>query len=191
MLCRREMPQIAFFVGGVSVGAGGLAFLIAWDRRNRGPGAADDIAAPFDGEVGIYSLVTATTGAQLIRAKSRSPIAIPEANCPSNLNGFPDRDFLVHFSLKPGGTAVGPFPDLLFEVFEGSNRIYQAGANGSPMKAELADGSFGLTETSFQDRLTFQLWDDPLQGLALFINTTTPTSELWRALMTPDQPLTF
>src|SRR4051812_45423646 len=137
------MPQIAFFIGGVSVGAGGLAFLIAWDRRDRGPGAADDIAAPFDGEVGIYSLLTVATGAQLIRAKSKSPISLPATNCPNNLNGFPDNDFVVHFSLKPGGTALGPFPDLLLEIFDGSNRIYQAGADGSALKAELADGSFG------------------------------------------------
>jgi hypothetical protein len=185
------MPRIAFFVAGASVGVGGLAFLIAWDRRDRGPGAADDIAAPFDGEVGIYSLLAATTGNQLLRIKSKSPVSLPEAGCPNNLSGFPNQDLVIHFSLKPGGTAAGPFPDFLFEAFDGSNRIYQASANGSPLKAELADGSFGLTEASFQDRLTLQLWDDPLQGLDSVINATTPTSELWRALMTPNQPLAF
>jgi hypothetical protein len=71
------VPQIAFFAAGVSSGVGGLAFLIAWDRRNRGPAAADDIAAPFDGEVGLYSLLAGTTGAHLVRVKSRSPIIDP------------------------------------------------------------------------------------------------------------------
>lgn len=185
------MPKMAFFIGGASVGIGALAFLVAWDRRDRGPSAADDIAAPFDGEIGIYSLVTATTGGQLIRVKSKSPIAVSDAGCPSNLTGFPDQDFLVHMSLKPGGTAAGPFPDLVFEIFEGSSRIYQAGAGGAAIKAELADGSFGLAEVSFQDRLVFQIWDDPLEGIAGVINTSTPTKDLWRALMTPNLPLTF
>jgi hypothetical protein len=96
---------------------------------------------------------------------------------------------MVHFSLKPGGTAFGPFPDLVFEVFEGSTRIYSAAPDGAPLKAELADGSFGFSEISFQDRLTVQPWDDPLEGFASFINFKDPTSELWRALMTPNQPL--
>jgi len=185
------MPQIAFFVAGASSGVGGLVFLIAWDRRNRGPEAADDIAAPFDGEVGIYSLISFTTGAQLIRVKSRSPIAIPETDCPNNPVGFPDRDFVVHFSLKPGGTASGAFPDLVFEIFEDSNRIYTAAPDGATLKPELADGSFGLLEASFQDRLTDQPWEDPLEGLGSFINATDPTKEIWRALMTPNQRLTF
>lgn len=72
------MPQIAFFGAGASAPAGALALLLAWDRRDRGASAADDIDAPFDGEVGLYTLLVPTVGAQLVRAKSRAPIGIPE-----------------------------------------------------------------------------------------------------------------
>lgn len=135
-----------------------------------------------------------TTGLQLVRVASRSPISIAEANCPRNLVGFQlgsePRDLVVRFSLKPGGTAMGAIADLTLEVFEGSSRIYSASPDGSVLKVELAEGSFGLNqETSFQDRLRDQPWDDPLEGLASFINFTDPTKELWRQLMTPNQLL--
>jgi len=185
------MPQIAFFVAGASAPAGGFALLLAWDRRDRGASAADDIDAPFDGEVGLYTLLVPTVGAQLVRAKSRSPISIPEDGCPNNPVGFPDKNLLARFSLKPGGTGLSLFPDLSFDLFDGSSRVYGAAPDGSTLKAELAAGSVIAAEVSFQDQLQDQPWEDPLEGLATLINIADPTKEIWRTLMTPDQPLTF
>jgi hypothetical protein len=65
------MPQIAFFAGGVSVGIGAIGILLAWDRHDRGPSAADD--GNFDiSDVALYSWLAPITGAQLTRIKTKS-----------------------------------------------------------------------------------------------------------------------
>jgi hypothetical protein len=175
------MPKIAFFVGAASAGVGGIGVLLAWDRHDSGPDAADDLD---HSGVGLYSFVFLTTGSVLAKLKTKSPISIPEANCPEFPDGFPDRDFFNRFEVKPGGTALTTVGNV---SFEDSTSIYSAGA----LKFEVADHSVLSGEVSVQDRPTLQAWEDTLEGFAALINFNLPAKELWRALMTPNQPLEF
>jgi hypothetical protein len=196
------VPQMGFFVGGASVGVGMLAFIIAWDRYDRGPSRADN---PVDGETdgcGLYSFVSMTTGAQLLRVKSKSPIAIPEKDCPETPVGL---NWVQHFALKPIGTAFGGFPSLVFEIYAPSvtghtggrwnvpvfssnvSLLYSAAPQNTTLIAPLAEGSFGAnSEVSFQDQMTWQGWTDAFDSSLI---STGESRELWRALMTPNQPL--
>ena len=179
------MPKLAFFVAGASTGVGATALILAWDRFGLGPSAADDLAP--DG-VGLYTWMGLTTGAQLIRAKTKSPVEIPEDDCPKQPDGFPDRDLVARVEIK-ASAQVTPIVDCSFELFDGSTRVYGAAPEGKVLKVELADGSFGLASILIQDRLVVQPWEDPLEGLASLINYQDATKELWRALMTPNQPV--
>jgi hypothetical protein len=179
------MAQVAFFVGGLSVGFGGAGALLAWDRHDLGPGAADDLNPQG---VGLYSWLAPITGAQLIRIKTKSPVKIPEENCPETPDGFPS-DFFDRLEVKPGGTAFTPIVDFTFDIFEGSTLIYGVAPAGQTLKIELADGSVAGGGFAIQDRPTLQPWEDSLEGLTSVINFQQPSKELWRALMTPNQPI--
>ena len=178
------MPQISFFVGAAASGIGGVGVLLAWDRHDRGPAVADDIDIS---DVGLYSWLAIATGAQLIKMKTRSPISIPEENCPSFPDGAPDGDFFNRLEFRPGGVGLSQIGDMSLDVFDGSNRVYGVAPEGKTLKFEMAFNSILATPVSVQDRPTLQPWEDPLEGLAQLFNSDLPTKELWRALMTPNQ----
>jgi hypothetical protein len=180
------MPHMNFFVGGGSAPVGALALLIAWDRFDKGVALADEEMADLDG-VGLYSWIGPTWGAQLVRARSKSLISLPEESCPTFPDGYPDADYTVRFELKkPSG---GSIADLTFEVFNGSDRVYSGAPEGHTIKVELADNALVGADLVIQDRLTVAAWEDPLEGPAQFINRTDPAKEIWRSLMTPDLPV--
>ncbi len=183
------MAQFGFYMAGAATGVGALGLLIAWDRNDRGPEAADDPLGPASGDIGLYSWIGLTTGAQLMKIKSMSPVQIPSDGCPDAPDGGPHHDYVARFEVKPGGTGISPIVDLSFEIFEGSVRVYGVSPEGETLKVELAEGTFGLGAASIQDRLTLQAWEDSLEGWALFIGGDTPGKEIWRDLMTPNLPL--
>ncbi|WAS95697.1 hypothetical protein [Nannocystis punicea] len=181
------MPQIAFYVASVSVGVGASGVMLAWDRNNRGPAGADDPNA--FGDIGLFTWIGITTGEHLVKVKTKAPIQIPAENCPNMPDGFPDHDYVTRFEIKPGGTAFSAIADLSLEIFEDSTRVYGVAPVGQTLKWEVADGSFGSTAVSFQDRLTLQAWEDPLEGWAQLFNSDLSAREIWQELMTPNQPL--
>ncbi len=180
------MPQLSFFVAGASTAIGGVGLLLAWDRFDRGPSAADDM--DING-CALYSWISPTIGPLLAKMKTKSPIQIPEGNCPIYPNGFPDGDFVNRFEVKPGGTAMTAFGDFSFDIFDGSTRKYGVAPEGQTLKIE----GIGIlpTSISFLDRPTHQPWEDPLEGFASLFNLSLPSKELWRSLMTPDEPLNW
>lgn len=136
----------------------------------------------------------------MVKMKTKSPIKIPEANCPE----FPDgmsfdfltpgsvRDYVNRIEVKAGGSAFTSIADFSFDIFEGSTRIYSAASESNSLKIELADWSLLPTVVSIQDRPTPQPWDDRLEGSAMMLfNALTPGKELWRELMTPNAPLNW
>ena len=179
------MPQIAFFVGGASAGVGGVGVHVLVDRHNRGPSAADDSAID---DVALYSWVAPITGSQLVKLKTKSPLQIPEENCPTLPDGD-DGSFIARFEIKPGGTALTPFGDVSFDLFDGSALIYGVAPESKTLKFELADNSVMIAAVSVQDTLTLQAWEDPLEGLSAIVNFDIPAKEIWRSLMTPNEPL--
>jgi hypothetical protein len=181
------MAQIAFFVGGAAAGVGGVGVLFAWDRHNRGPSAADDVV--WD-DIGLYSWLAPITGSQLVKLKTKSPIQIPEGNCPTLPDGE-DGNMIARFEIKPGGTALTSIGDFSFDLFDGSTRIYGVAPESKTLKFELADNSIMAAAVSVQDRLTLQAWEDPLEGLSKIMNSDLPGKEIWRSLMTPNEPLSF
>ena len=179
------MPQVAFFVGGAASGIGAVGILLAWDRNNRGPAAADDIVID---DVGLYSWLAPITGAQLVKLKTMAPIQIAEDNCPTLPDGAAG-DFVGRFEITQGGTAMTAIANFTLDLFDGSTRTYSVAPEGQTLKFELADNSIMVAGVSLQDRLTLQAWEDPLEGLAGIMNSTLPAKEIWRSLMTPNQPL--
>jgi len=179
------MAQLAFFINGVATGAGAAGVLLAWDRFDQGPDGADNI--DLNG-IGLYTWNTIITGAQLMKIKTKSPIKIPEENCPQSPDGFPDHDYFNRLEVKPTNMFDG-FVDFSFEIFEGSTLIYSVAPAGQTLKVELAFNSFISSPFSIQQRPTLQAFEDPLEGFASIINSDLPAKELWRALMMQDQPL--
>jgi hypothetical protein len=182
------MPQISFYVAGFSSVVGGMGLVLAWDRFDRGPSAADD----FDTEgCGLYTILSPTIGElSIVKMATKVPIQIPEENCPNYPDGFP-QDFVSRFELKPGGTALSTIYDLTFEAFEESTRIYGVSPEGQSLKVEGAENSLVSSAVSFQDRLTLQPWEDQLEGFAQFFDGTLPSKEIWRWLMTPKEKLAW
>jgi len=181
------MAAVAFFVGGAAVGVGGVGVLLAWDRNDRGPSAADDVLVD---DVALYSFMAPITGSQLVKMKTKSPIQIPDDDCPA----FPDGDdgnTIARFEIKPGGSAMTAIADFTFDLFDGSTRIYGVAPASETLKFELADNSVMAAAVSFQDRLLLQAWEDPLEGSAQLMNSNLPAKEIWRRLMTPNEPLDF
>jgi hypothetical protein len=183
------MPQISFYVAGFSSGVGGMGLVLAWDRFDRGPSAADDIDTEG---CGLYTILSPTIGdLSIVKMVTKVPIQIPEENCPISPDGFP-QDFISRFELKPGGTALSTIYDLTFEVFEESTRIYGISPEGQSLKVEGAENSLVSSAVSFQDRLTLQPWEDPLEGFAHFFDLSAlPSKEIWRSLMTPNEKVTW
>jgi hypothetical protein len=186
------MPKFAFYMAGVSVlDAGRAVLLLAWDPADQGPSAADNLDP---GQIALYSWVgpLQTFSPAVFKIKSKAPISVPAENCPATLDGYPDRDFFVRFGVKPGGSASSLIGDGWLEVFEGSNRVYGVVAPGAMFKVELADYSIasGLAEYSMQDRLEVAALLDPLEGSAgSLLNSDMSAGDLWKELMTPNQPL--
>jgi hypothetical protein len=180
------MPQLAFFIAGAAAPVGAAAAVLAWDRYDRGPAAADDW--DLNG-VGLYTWMAPTIGAQLFRLKTKMPITIPEAACPQAPDGYPNRDYYNRLEVKPGGTAMATVADVTFDIYEGSTLVYGIAPAGQTVKFEMADNSILPASFSVQDRPTVQAWEDLLEGFASLINSSVPARELWRALMTPHQPL--
>ncbi|WP_344097469.1 hypothetical protein [Microbacterium deminutum] len=143
--------------------------------------------------MGLYTLMGPTTGANLVRMKAMNPIPIPEEGCPDAPDGFSvdgtQRDLVARITAKPGGTALGSFADVTFELFEASTSIYRATPAGETLKVELADNSILSSEASFEDRLIVQAWEDPLEGWAALMGHRAAAKDIWVALMTPAQPL--
>lgn len=183
------MPQIGIFAGSVSSGIGAVGILMAWDRHDRGAGAAND--DNFDtSDVALYSWVAPVLGAQLARIKTKRPIALPENSCPLLLDGSAG-DLVSRIEIKSGGAALTPFCDLTLTVFDGSDIVYSAAPDGQTIKFELADNSILGAPISIQDLPSLQAWEDSLEGMAGIMNNTMPAKEIWRDLMTPDQPLSL
>jgi hypothetical protein len=183
------MPQIAIFAGSFSVGVGAVGILLAWDRHDRGPAAADDDNLDTS-DVALYSFLAPVTGAQFAKIKTKKPITIPEESCPLLLDGE-NGDLVSRIGIKSGGSALTAICDFTLEIFSGSDLIYRAAPDGQSIKFELADNSILGAEISIQDRPTLQAWEDGLEGFSEIINSTTPSKEIWRDLMTPDLPLSF
>ncbi|WUD70275.1 hypothetical protein OG937_45980 [Streptomyces sp. NBC_00510] len=185
------MASIGWYVKKLSLGLGAMGVLIAWDRYDQGPAAADDPAGNAAGDVGLYSWVGFTTGEAVVHAKSMRPVNIPSDGLPSWL-GDPFHDYVVHFGLANSGSGLGAFVQMSFDIYEKSQQIYSA--QPAPM-VELADGSFGLTNESFLDRLTYHPWTDFLDGPASLMGMTAQgpvrANELWRVLTTPNESLDF
>lgn len=181
------MPQIGLYVASVSVGVGATAVVLAWDRNDRGPDAADDLDIS---DVGLFTWFAPTTGAQLVKAKTKSPIEIPAANCPQFPTGEGlDGDLITRLEAKPGASGLGAIADLSFEIYDGATMVYSA-APGATIKFELSDNSIIPSTVSIQDRPTVQAWEETLDGLSGFvIGGSSLTKDIWRALMTPNQPL--
>ena len=171
------------------MGVGGANALLAWDRYDRGPSAADDI--DLDG-VGLYSWIGLTSGEFLTKMKTKSPISIPEEYCPVYPDGFP-QDYFNWFEVKPGGTTFASIVDFAFKVYEGSTLIYSVAPEGESLKVELAENSFisGEDGMSVQDRPTLQPWEDPPENLPTGLSGAIDSREIWRDLMTPNQPLNW
>jgi hypothetical protein len=171
---------------------GPLGLLIAWDPHDRGPSAADDLNMS---DISLYSwLGRFSPGAAVARIKSRSPIQIPAESCPTTLDGSPDRDFIVGLSVKAGSVSSSLISNCALEVFESGNRIYGIVPQGQTKQIELAEGSSassGVTELSMLDRVVMAALEDPLEGWHALLGVGLPAKELWRALMTPNQPLTW
>jgi len=187
------MSQFGFYMAGTGiVGIGRAGLLLAWDPNDRGPGAADD----FDfSDVALYSWVGTlpVVSPALFKMRSISPIAIPPEGCPATVDGSPDRDFVVRFGVKPGGSAASLIADGWLDVFEGSTRVYGIAPPTATVKLELAEGSVatGLTEYSMQDRVIFAALEDPLEGWAALLGGETPAIEIWKDLMTPNMALSW
>ncbi len=180
------MAQFAFFIAGAAAPVGAAAVLLAWDRNNGGPAAADEVDTS---DIGLYTWMAFTTGAQLFRLKTGSPIQIPDENCPQLPDGFPDGDYYNRLEVKPGGTAMAAIADVTFDIFNGSTLVYGIAPTGQTLKFEMADNSLLPAAFSVQDRPTLQAWEDPLEGMVGLVNSGMPAKELWRALMTSGQPL--
>ncbi|GAA1998716.1 hypothetical protein [Microbacterium pumilum] len=182
------MASLAWYAKQLSLGVGALGVLLAWDRHDTGPSAADDPAGNAAGDVGLYSWVGFTSGKAFASAKSKSPVQLAESGLPEWL-GDPFHDYVVRFALTSGSTGLGPFVSQHFEIQEGGSQVY---ASDEPM-VELADGSFGLTNLSFFDRVRYHPWLEPLDGPAYFLGHSAEgpwqANELWRLLMTPNETL--
>jgi hypothetical protein len=185
------MPQFGFYMaGGAAAGVGRLGLLMAWDPLDRGPSAADDIDFK---DIALYAWIgpLPALAPQVIKIKSRSPISIPAEGCPATLDS-PDRDYVLRFGLKSGGVGASPIVDGWLEVFEGQTRVYGATPVNTTMKIELAEGSFAAAiEASMQDRVVYQgLEDPPEDGFWMSVlGGGVDSKEIWRELMTPNQPL--
>jgi hypothetical protein len=176
-------------LGVATVGRMGL--LIAWDPASRGPAAADDLDVS---NVGLYSWIGPLyTPLQVTHVKTKSPVAIPATGCPKWLDGGRDHDYVIRFGLKSGGTGSSNIQDCWLEVYEGQTKVYEIAPSGTPMRVELAPGSgSNVGETSMQDRVTIEAWEDPVGGdfwTSLFLGGQLPSKEIWRKLMTPNAPL--
>jgi hypothetical protein len=188
------MPQFGFYMAGASVPVvgGPLGLLLAWDPHNRGPSAADDLNMT---DISLYSwLGRFSPGFAVARIKSRSPIQIPGESCPLTLDGSPDRDFIIGFSVKAGSVSSSLISNCSLEVFESGNLIYGIAPQGQTKQIELAEGSSasgGITELSMLDRVVMAALEDQLEGWYAFLGVGLPAKELWRALVTPNQPLTW
>jgi hypothetical protein len=183
------MPQIGIFAGSASAGIGAVGILMAWDRHDRGAGAAND--DNFDtSDVALYSWIAPVLGAQLAKIKTKTPIILPEDSCPLLLDGSTG-NFVSRIEIKSGGAALTPFCDFSLSVFDGSDLIYSASPDGQTIKFELADNSILGAPISIQGLPFLQAWEDSLEGMAGIMNSTVPAKEIWRDLMTPDQPLSF
>jgi hypothetical protein len=135
------MAQFGFYMAGVgTLGAGRTALLLAWDPSDRGPGAADEIDF---GDIGLYSWIGSLpiVSPAVFKMRSKSPVAIPADGCPTALDAGGVHDFVVRFSVKPGGSAASLIGDCWLEVFEGSTRVYGINAPTTTVKVELAEGS--------------------------------------------------
>ena len=183
------MPQIGIFAGSVSVGIGAVGILLAWDRHDRGPDAADDDNLDTS-DVALYSFIAPVTGAQLAKIKTKSPIIIPEDSCPLLMDGG-NGDLISKIEIKSGGSALTAICDFTLDIFDGSTLVYRAVPDGQSLKFDLADNSVLGAAISIQDRPTLQPWEDGLEGFAAIMNDTRPSKEVWRDLMTPDLPLSF
>jgi hypothetical protein len=192
------MAQFGFYMAQVSLASpiffGRLGVLIAWDPKNRGPSAADD---PLFTDIALYSWIgSLPTGSVSVgKVKSKSPISIPDANCPRTLDVSDDgNDLTVRFGIKSGGSAFSTHVNGWLEVFEGSTRVYGIAPVSSTMLMELADASFSnAAEMSMQDQLTLQAMEDPPEGdiWTSLLGGSTDGKEIWRELITPNLPLTW
>jgi hypothetical protein len=187
------MAQVGFYMAGVGVAGGGRAgLLLAWDPDDRGPGAADDIDIS---DIGLYAWVGSlpVVSPALFKMRSRSPLTIPADGCPPTLDGGGERDFVVRFGVKPGGSAASLIGEGWLEIFDGSTRVYGINAPTTTVKFELAEGSaaVGLTEYSMQDRMVLSGLEDPLDGWAQLLSGSIPARDIWNDLMTPDQTLNW
>lgn len=187
------MAQFGFYMAGAGIAAAGRAgLLLAWDPNSRGPSAADDIDF---GDIGLYSWIgpLMSISPAAFKMRTRSPITISDDGCPLALDGGGERDFVVRFGVKPGGSMSSLIADGWFEIFEGATRVYGINPPGGMVKIELGEGSVaaGLTEYSMQDRVQLAALEDPLEGWAALLSAGTPAIEIWRDLMTPNRPLNW
>jgi hypothetical protein len=189
------MPQIGFYIGGGSIGfklgpanlGGGLySFLLAWDRYNRGPSAMDSIDW---GGCALYAWTGPVIQSfSLCKLRSKKPIQIPEENCPI----YPDDDlnWVYRFDLKGGSISGSNVAEFSFDIFDldGSTPIYGVAPEGKTLKFETPDYSVIPSAVSFEDRLLMQALEDPPQ-IPSGISGTLESKEIWRSLMTPNQPV--
>jgi hypothetical protein len=187
------MAQFGFYMAGIgTVGMGRAGLLLAWDPDDQGPNTADSIDF---GNIALYSWIgpLPVISPAVFKMRSKSPIAIPNENCPKTLDGFPDSDFFVRFGVKPGGSASSLIADGWLEIFESSTRIYAIAPQAATVKIELAEGSVatGLTEYSMQDRVVVAALEDPLEGWASLLGGEIPAIEIWKDLMTPNMELSW
>jgi hypothetical protein len=118
-------------------------------------------------------------------------VEIPEEGCPNLPDGFPDATFVNRLEFKPSAAGLSPIGEFSFEIFDGNTRVYGAAAPSATVRFELSDNSVLFTAVSVQDSPRLRALEDPLEGVAQIINSSLPAKELWRALMTPNQPLEF
>jgi hypothetical protein len=186
------MPQFGFYTAaaGVPVLGGLQGLLIAWNPLDKPSSAVDEIDLSH---ISLYSWIGRIGTSGIAKVKSKSPIHIPAENCPDTLDGFPGRDFFIRFGVKPGGSGGSLICDGWLEVFEGNNRVYGIVPPTQVARFELAQGTsaLGFTELSMQDRVTSAGLEDTLEGWDKLLGQNTPAKELWRALMTPNAPLTW
>lgn len=185
------MPQIGLYVAGAAAVVGGFGVILAWDRYDRGPSAADD--SDTNG-CSLYTWIAPTTGVLFGKMKTNAPIQIPEENCPIYPDGYPEGDFLNRLEVKPGGSALTSIGDFSFDIFDGSTRVYGVASEGKTLKLEVSFNSVLPMAVSIQDKPTLQPWEDPLEGAAsLFtlLHPDLPSKEIWRELMTPNSPLNW